>query len=165
MQLSVQTKAKECHEILSVMIRTSASVETFAEGAKPYTKYARDYMFEDLESCGEFVDIFEDFVAVLDQSFVPKEEALGPALMHCRAIGSIVFELAMNSDAVAGFGPRTLNAELQAGLEKLPECRNDLEYRSVSGMCGYDRVPRGDTVASVRREALDPNGNFYRRTR
>lgn len=41
----------------------------------------------------------------------------------------------MNADVVAGFRPKRIIANLQAALDALPECRNDLEYSFASDMC------------------------------
>jgi len=60
----------------------------------------------------------------------------------------------MNADAIAGFGPRTLNMVLQAELAKLHECRNDLDYGFASGLCGYRHVSRGETIELVREIAM-----------
>jgi hypothetical protein len=62
----------------------------------------------------------------------------------------------MIADAVAGFGPHDIDIELQGRLSAPPECRNDLEYSFVSGMCGYKTVPRGETMKSWRENALNP---------
>jgi hypothetical protein len=62
----------------------------------------------------------------------------------------------MTADAIAGFGSRAIDTVFQTKLAELPECRNDLEYGFVSGMCGYRRVSRGDTIESVRENALNP---------
>jgi hypothetical protein len=70
--------------------------------------------------------------------------------------------MAMNADAIAGFGLRRLDTVLQARLAELPECRIDLEYGFVSGMCGYRRVSRGETIEYLREHALDPNADKSR---
>lgn len=73
------------------------------------------------------------------------------------AVGSCLFESAMNEDELAGDGNplrrpfEELDGEymkdlpdfgLGAELESLPECRNDLEYGFVSVQCGYKMVSR-----------------------
>jgi hypothetical protein len=121
MQLSVQTRAQECHDILSVMLRTAISTDAFLKGANAYTKYI-DHSTESVLKasrlmCAGFVDIFAHFATVLDDDMVPDDAAVIAVASTdaqnflkmpedaCRSIGSIIFKLAMNADAIAGFGP------------------------------------------------------------
>ncbi len=41
-------------------------------------------------------------------------------------------------------------------IAKLPECRNDHEFGSVSGMCGYMRISVGAVVGN----GLDEDGDI-----
>lgn len=178
MQLSVKTKAQECHDFLSIMLRTAPSSEAFVEGAHEFMKYVDSYTKYQMKAhetwCATFVDTFNSFAAILDNKTIPNQDAVRSianqnahnltSSTH-RAIGSIIFEMAMNADAIAGFGPRTPNVELQAELAELPECRNGMEDGFVSGMCGYRHVSRGHTIEHVRENAVNPKSNMFRRTR
>jgi hypothetical protein len=158
--------------LLSAINRNTKSTEAFVNATESYTKFispvtvTKDKMKASRSMCRGFVNIFGHFAAVVDNGRMPNGESIAESASQnaraftstaaLRPVGSIIFEMAMNQDAVAGFGPRTLNPELQAGLERLSECRNDLKSAFVAGMCGYWRVSRGDTTDSVRESAHRP---------
>jgi GNAT superfamily N-acetyltransferase len=54
------------------------------------------------------------------------------------SVGSMMFELAMHQDELAGDGEHL--EVFREEIEVFPECRNDHEFGFVSGMCGYKRV-------------------------
>ena len=71
--------------------------------------------------------------------------------------GSYIFDAVMNADQIAGYGERPSRPDFQDALAALPQCRNDLEHGFVSGMCGYRRVSRGETLQSWRETASMPH--------
>jgi GNAT superfamily N-acetyltransferase len=54
------------------------------------------------------------------------------------SVGSMLFEMAMNHDELAGDGDH--KSVFEHDIAALPECRNDHEFGFVSSMCGYKRV-------------------------
>jgi hypothetical protein len=94
--------------------------------------------------CHVFVSMFGESIVCLDNNLFPNastfianvaESTVPPHQVEKelrKTVGSIIFELAMDAEATAGFGPRTMKEELQEGLKFLPECHNDLEYGFVS---------------------------------
>jgi hypothetical protein len=173
MRLSVLAKARACHDILSSMLSVADTSAEFVARARQYldNDYTlRETMKTDMRLCAGFVDSFSCFAECLESSNIPNVAELStvasPNAQRVFAvdraqilegrIGPIIFEMAMNADAVAVFGPRDVDIELQARLAALPECRNDLEYGFVSGMCGYKAVSRGETIQSWRMNALRP---------
>jgi hypothetical protein len=111
MQLSVKTKARKCHDILSVMIRTTRSATAFVDAAEEYIKNIDLDVQERIKTnkawCVGFVETFSHFATALQAGQIPDETAIksaapddAPRLQSdtvC-AIGSIIFEMAMNAD-------------------------------------------------------------------
>jgi len=62
------------------------------------------------------------------------------------SVGSMVFELALIQDELAGDGQHM--EVFKDDIEVLPECRNDHEFGFVSGMCGYKRVSNNRRVST-----------------
>jgi hypothetical protein len=176
MRLSVLAKARPCYDIVSSMLSVADTGNGFVAQARQYldsdyTHYTlRETMKTDMRLCAGFVDLFSCFSECLESSKIPNVAELSTmasanaqrvfavegAQTFGSCISSIIFETAMDADAVAGFGPRDVDVELQGRLAALPECRNDLEYGFVSGMCGYMTVSRGESMQSWKRNALRP---------
>ncbi|KAH8900373.1 hypothetical protein GQ53DRAFT_815259 [Thozetella sp. PMI_491] len=103
-----------------------------------------------------FTNIFGHIASCLKQKKIPSEANVRAMLEHksfkcplttkiyfhrggtVGAAAATLFEEAMAQDKCSGNGYHQRFFADQ--VEQLPECRNDHEYRFVSGMCGYERA-------------------------
>jgi hypothetical protein len=174
MRISVLAKARACYDMVSSMLSVADTGDGFVARARQFldSDYThctlRETMKTDMRLCAGFLDLVSCFSECLERSNIPNVAELSTmaspnaqrvfaverAQTSGSCIGSIIFEKAMDADAVAGFGPRDVDVELQGRLAALPECGNDLEYGFVSGMCGYKTVSRRETIRSWKRTAL-----------
>jgi len=128
MKLFVLARARACHHILRSMLNVADTGAVFVAWAWQYldNDYTlRETIKTDLRLCAGFVDLTSCFSERLEKPDIPNVANLSTIAFRDarrlfavegaqrigRCIGSIIFKMAMNADAVVGFGSRDLDVE------------------------------------------------------
>ncbi|PON29537.1 hypothetical protein TGAM01_v201786 [Trichoderma gamsii] len=141
----------------------------FLKKYERYLMYLRPRVYDEMRTSSDvrlgFLSLFSHFALCLRDSTEPphelkvlemvistKEEEESTMAKHyldfggtVEAVGSALFRDALtNSTGIA-----SIWGIFESRLRAVPACRNDEEFGFVSGMCGYERVRRGQCLSAT----------------
>ncbi|PNP48776.1 hypothetical protein TGAMA5MH_00230 [Trichoderma gamsii] len=143
--------------------------DLFLKKYERYLTYLRPRVYVEMRTSSDvrlgFLSLFSHFALCLRDSTEPprelkvlemvistKEEEESTMAKHyldfggtVEAVGSALFRDALTNST--GFA--SIWGIFESQLRALPACRNDEEFGFVSGMCGYERVRRGQCLSAT----------------